>query len=70
MLTKDEMKKVMEILRDASSKKVVSRSDSDSDLWVAFVSLLRGNYIVESPPDSRKYILTTKGRQYFSELGA
>jgi hypothetical protein len=69
MLTKGEMKKVVEVLKDAASKKTVLREPvNDEDLWVAFVSLLRGHYILESPPGSHKYILSDKGKQYLKEL--
>ena len=69
ILTKREMVKVTEILKDAKARKMVHRTPgNDEDLWTAFLSLLRGGYIKETHSMSQTYVLTDKGSSYARSL--
>ncbi len=69
ILTKREMEKVVEVLKLSHDKKGKTYDpQKDEDTWVAFVSLLRGNFIVERPEYSHRYVLTEKGKLYFQQI--
>jgi len=69
ILTKREMEKVVEVLKLAKTEQGKHYDPrKDEDTWTAFVSLLRGSFIVERPRDSQKYVLTEKGKLYLSQL--
>jgi hypothetical protein len=64
-LTVGEHAAVLEVLRDPGRRVLPSTGE---DLWVAFVSLLWGNYLKETHRGSGKYALTTKGWRYWRQL--
>lgn len=69
MLTKAEMTAVKKILSGVSSFHP-TRSVTNEDDSVAYVSLVRGRYIRETYPDSGRYELTPKGVVYMRQINS